>query len=357
MQLSQLTIQNLRCLDQVSIELAPHLNIFLGDNGAGKTSLLEAVYVLSRGQSFRSSQTGRLIKHGSDSCLVRALQILDQQQTRNLAIRKSLDTTELRLGSEKAVRMSDIARACPVLILEPGQHRLVEDGPNLRRRFLDWSVFHVEHGYHGVWQRFSRALKQRNAILRSRQFSSLEAWTYEYVTAAEQLETLRSATFLALLPYIKKYLDQFLALDLEFSYRRGWNKEQSLTELLSAQQLQDKERGFTNSGPHRAEIRVGVNGQSARDILSRGQQKLLITAMMLGQAQHFLESLGLSPILLVDDLASELGSEAREKLFKVLRDYPGQCLITALESEALPKALCDSAKMFHVKHGAIQAVV
>ena len=359
MHLQSLHVQDLRCLSQVNIELDAKLNIFLGDNGAGKTSLLEAIYLLSRGQSFRSSNSRRLIKDNAPYCVVRAKHVANQGVTTMLALQKTSDETRIKIGNSKAQRISELARICPALVIEPGQHRLVEDGPVLRRRFLDWSVFHVEHTYHHQWSRFSRSLKQRNHLLRQGRQQDLSSWTHEYVESAKQVDHLRRTVFLELLPIVENLLAQFFPDDLgiKISYRPGWAADTDLAEQLQKQLQQDGERGFTQSGPHRAELRITAAGHIAKDSLSRGQQKLLITALLLAQAIHFQQRLSVQPILLVDDLASELGKQARDVLFDFLLGYQGQCLLTSLSEQSLSTNLKNAARMFHVKHGELKAML
>ena len=359
MHFETLWVQHLRCIDNVEIELNPQKNIFVGDNGAGKTSLLEAFFLLGRGQSFRSGNAKRLISDSHNECLVRAKVVNEHKQTSFVGLLKSAESTQIRIGEDKSSRLSDLARACPVLVLEPGQHRLIEDGPILRRRYLDWSVFHVEHSYHSHWQRFSRALKQRNSLLRSGQVESLKSWTHEFIEAAEKVHAARSKVFDELLEPIKQLIEDFLGNDhrIQISYRSGWLSDTSLQDQLTHQLSMDQERGFTQSGPHRAEIRITQNRLPVRENLSRGQQKLLITAMLLAQAQHFRGRLGINPVLLVDDLASELGELGRERLYQFLMSYSGQVIVTSLSSNQISEQFLTVAKMFHVKHGAVLAMV
>lgn len=356
--LDSLSIHGLRCLERVELSLDSKRNVFIGDNGAGKTSLLEAIYLLGRGHSFRTANSRRLIQDERDQCVVRA-QVQNAHGRLPVGILKTADATRVKLGQDTGIKLSELARACPVLVLEPGQHRLVEDGPVLRRRFLDWSVFHVEHAYHEEWRRFSRALKQRNALLRTAQHAMLPTWTRELVSAALKVDQFRRQVFQELLPLINHLLTCFLGEDhgLRIQYRSGWLADSSLEEQYAKQLSQDVERGFTQSGPHRAEIRVSVERHAARDCLSRGQQKLLITAMLLGQAQHFAQRNGISPILLIDDLGSELGQGARATLYEFLKSYSGQIFVTALDADQIPDEWNKVAKMFHVKHGLIEAMV
>lgn len=359
MHLESIRIQRLRCLNLVDLPASPRQNLLIGDNGAGKTSILEGLYLLGRGLSFRSHQSRQYISEGHDDCVVSAQRVGESESKTRIALQARTDGIGIRIGSDRTSRLSELARLCPVLIMEPGLHRLLEDGPVLRRRYLDWSVFHVEPQYLQDWQRYSRALRQRNALLRQGQRAALSAWDEEYVASAQRVHAHRQAVFAELSELVKEVLAQFMAQDMNIriDYRSGWNRDADLSELLLRQRETDLERGFTQSGPHRAELRVGVDGHLAKDSLSRGQQKLVVTAMVLGQAQHFRARLGIDPILLVDDLASELGASSRDRLLQYLRTYQGQSFITSLDERGLVTAVRDDARMFHVKHGQLEAVL
>lgn len=359
MHFESIQIQGIRCLNNVILEATPQQNFLIGDNGAGKTSILEALYLLGRGHSFRSASNRRLIADDAQFALVRA-GLIDQFNGRtHIAIQKRLDGLEIRIGQAKAPRISDLARLCPVLVLEPGHHRLLEDGPNLRRRYLDWSVFHVEQAYLADWQRFNRILKQRNALLRQGRHHQLSAWNQEFANSAERVDKHRRKIFDQLQIEIQRLLRCFFGEDhaMSLRYRRGWPDELLLSDQLVQQQSLDIARGFTQSGPHRAEIKVSSAGQSAKDSLSRGQQKLLITAMLLGQANHYHLNSGLSPILLVDDIASELSSRSRALALDLLRQYPGQSFLTGLDQGIADETSSNQTRMFHVKHGEVSAVL
>lgn len=351
--LQRLHIAQLRCLSQAELCPAPDSNIIYGDNGAGKTSILEGIYLLSRGQSFRSTPNRQLIRDGESYSLLRA-DLRHGEGDYRLAMQRGADGAQLQLNRERQVRQASFARLLPVLIVDPGQHRLLEDGPMLRRRFLDWSVFHVEPSYLRDWQRYRRALLQRNALLRQGDRQSLASWDEQFVTVAEAVANKRGIIFGELKTRIDGLLAELFDTppNVDIRYRRGWARDSRLQDLLAQQRGQDLERGFTQSGPHRAELRVSVDRHAARDSLSRGQQKLVMCAMLFGQARHFQERLGQAPILLVDDLASELGEQSRMRLLTWLNGYPGQRFMTALAPDALGSNT--GARMFHVKHGVLQ---
>lgn len=353
--LTRLQIERFRCIDQASIEASEGINLFVGDNGAGKTSVLEAIFFLSRGQSFRV-QTGRdIIQDETTDCLVRAE--LARPAPFTLAIRKTSVGIETRIGLERNVKLSELARCCPTLVLEPGQHRLLEDGPRLRRRYLDWSVFHVEPRYHESWRRYQRALVQRNALLRRGDAKQLVVWEKELADSSRTLDKYRSEVFEQLKISATAIMRRLVptVTHLELDYQRGWSDNRDIAEVYAETRPSDRERGFTQHGPHRAEIRIRDQRRAAKDRLSRGQQKLLVTALVLAQAKQYREALDRPAIVLVDDLASELGEAAQELVLAELGAGREQVFMTSLGAgKALQQA---AASMFHVKHGAVEAML
>ncbi|MBS0389274.1 MAG: DNA replication/repair protein RecF, partial [Proteobacteria bacterium] len=167
MSLLALEVEGLRCLTKTRLELHPHVNLVTGANGAGKTSLLEAIYLLGRGRSFRTRLTERLIAHEA-----RSLHVFGQTDDPNYpALGFGFDRQEglrARVAGRDVKSLAELTVAFPVQVVDPGIHRLVEEGPAYRRRWLDWGVFHVEPGFVGAWTDYARNLKQRNAALKLR---------------------------------------------------------------------------------------------------------------------------------------------------------------------------------------------
>lgn len=296
-----------------------------------------------------------MIQDGHTDCLVRAT--LHGQFSQAIAIRKTGQETQTRLGSIRNAPLGELARQCPTLVIEPGQHRLLEDGPRLRRRYLDWTVFHVEPRYQSHWIRYQKALRQRNFLLRHPGRADLSAWDREYANSAESVDAHRRRVFAALQPHIETQLQKLFneAPGVALSYQRGWPEDRPLIELLAANRPLDQSRGFTQYGPHRAEIRVNRYRQAARHRLSRGQQKLLVAAMVLAQSAHLVSARQMTPILLVDDYGAELGGNSRQSLLDLLLAYQGQVFVTSLDAPGL--VVGDDLKMFHVKHGVVSPVL
>jgi DNA replication and repair protein RecF len=202
-------------------------------------------------------------------------------------------------------------RWCPVQVIDPEVHRLIEEGPSRRRRFLDWGVFHV--AFVGHWQRYQQVLRQRNAALKSRQpRAAITAWDGELVSYGQLITDARSQYLELLLPQAQALGRNLLGLELMLSYRPGWARELSFSDALQQSWNHDQESGVTHVGPHRAEIGIRLDGLAVKDRISRGQQKLLASALLIAQLKLFPEDSPVRPCLLLDDPAAELDDNRLE---------------------------------------------
>ncbi len=353
MGLSKLQIRDFRNLVDVEIKPSPGLNWFIGENGAGKTSILEAIVVLARGRSFRTSNRAALIRHRQDhSDIVAHLDDSD----RVLGVRRAAGHWQGRIAGRDSRRISEFARLLPLILIEPGDHGLIEGGPDQRRRFLDWLLFHVEPDYLTLWQRYARLLKQRNAALKSGASDSVcRAIEAPMATAGEAITQMRAQIVARLeeaLPGLSERLAIRLPGSVELKLRSGHGDDESLQHLWDQRRILDRERGHTTRGPHRADLALVCGGRSASDSLSRGQQKLL--AMLLQMAHLVLldQEDARQPMLLLDDPVSELDQSHLSGLLGWLGTTPFQCWITAV---ALPPGA--QGQVFHVEQGKVSRVV
>jgi DNA replication and repair protein RecF len=236
-------------------------------------------------------------------------------------------------------------------VIDPGVHRLIEEGSARRRRLLDWGVFHVKHEFLGVWRRYQRALQQRNAVLRSNGDEQLlAAWEGELGTAGHRVDTLRSEYASQLLPYFVGIAEQLLgAQGARFSYRRGWAAEHELVAQLIESRPRDQRLRTTTVGAHRADVAFAFEGAPARDRVSRGQQKLLAAAFILAQLA-FQAAQGAPPAcLMLDDPAAELDVDNLGKLLAAVSKIPAQLVITSVHESGLEGVKL--GRKFHVKQG------
>jgi len=343
-----LEVEGLRCLSKTRLELHPHVNLVTGANGAGKTSLLEAIYLLGRGRSFRTRLTERLIAHGADGLQVFGRTDDPTYPTLGFAFDRK-EGLRARVAGREAQSLAELSVAFPVQVVDPGIHRLVEEGPAYRRRWLDWGVFHVEPGFVSTWGDYSRALKQRNAALKSG--SDPAAWEPELVRLGMILSAARARTMDLLEPHWGQTLAALLGEPVTLSYYQGWSQDRSLAETLAATRERDLERGSTGSGAHRFDVQLRIDGRSAREVLSRGQQKLLGAALALSMARLAGSEGRRPPTLLLDDPAAELDPEHTQALLAEIRTMRGQLVVTALQPQGAPFATPDRA--FHVEHGRV----
>ncbi len=357
MHLSEVDIQGVRNLHEVRLSLSSGLNVIAGPNASGKTSLLEAVGLLSTARSFRTPRIARVIQHGQSGLQVVGKLTGSGGRTVRIGLRREASHTLIRIDGEPVRQGSRLARQFPVQVITPASHELLEQGPKFRRRFLDWGLFHVEQGYHGVWQDYMRLLRQRNAVLRLGDVRQLGHWDGLLAEKGEVLDQMRQRHLEGFLPLFQAHGLQLLEQAVDVTYRRGWEAGQALHAVLEAGRDSDLRRGFTQAGPHRMDLVFRGEAGAARETLSRGQQKLIVAAARLAQVQLVDRGVGVKTVLLVDDVAAELDRVRRERLMALLRSLETQVFVTATEAELLPVAGWEALKMFHVEHGKLAEVV
>jgi DNA replication and repair protein RecF len=353
--LENLKIQGFRCLTNVELELDPARNLISGANASGKTSLLEAVFFLSRARSFRTAYLDQLVQDGAGECVV-AGRIRDVSRETSLGVRCTRSKTEARIAGEPVKSLAELAQALPVQVIDPDIHKLLEEGPARRRRFLDWGVFHVEPGFLGIWRRYQKALRQRNAALRqSGDRKTAKPWEIELVEAGNLIHDARVRQIEALQPAVASCAEELLGASMELDLRTGWGKESSFQDALEKSWVRDRQYQATQVGPHRADLSVRFLGKGAKNRVSRGQQKMLASALLLGQLDVLKNTLTTDRILLVDDPAAELDQVYLQRLMAAIQKRDIQLLITALAPEIA--GLSGDFARFHVEQGNVSKVV
>jgi DNA replication and repair protein RecF len=356
MRVKSLNINNLRNISSTQINFDPCLNCFIGDNGAGKTSILEALSVLSKGRSFRSGQISSLI--GPESKSFQVVSKIESQagETHQLGMERDAETWTARHNGEDVSQLSELTELLPHVLLEPNSHTLVSGPPDTRRKYLDWGVFHVKHTYLMLWRRYNRVLRQRNAALRQSNKMVVESLDAQFIQLGEQIHFAREIHAEALNANLKVQFSLFCETleGIALSYRKGWAGD-SLEEAIQMSFNRDIERGSTGPGPHKADLILTINGTPAKERLSRGEQKSLTAAMIIAQAQMISAS-GETPILMLDDISSELDEAHLGKVLRAGETLGAQILLTGTVLAPAIKNCEGSNKVFHVKHGAVTAL-
>lgn len=362
MALAELSLQDLRCIETAELEFGPGINLIYGANGAGKTSLLEAAFLLGRGRSFRTRLNERLIRHGQPFARVvgKTYPVPEDAghtgpaHTLGLEIRREGAEgggTVARLDGGPVRSLAELATAFPVQALDPDAHKLIEESAARRRRWLDWAVFHVEHGFAGAWSRYQRALLQRNAALRAGS-REVAAWEPELAREGETLTAARERVMVALQPYWAEVSAELVGVEVTLGFQAGWDRSSSLADALTAATPRDRERRSTTVGPHRADASLRVRGKAARDVLSRGQQKLAAVALSLCQLEYLKRGHGLLPTLLLDDPSAELDQDRLGRFIARVQGLETQILVTALERDTRLFGTPD--RVFHVEQGRVE---
>ena len=352
MSLNSLTIQNLRNITNINLEPHSRFNIIYGENGSGKTSILEAIYVLGRGRTFRSAYNKKIIRNGEESLFIFS-QSKEAEINNNLRIQIQNNQFQAKLNGQFLKKASSLALYVPLLLITPDGDKLIKGSPRQRRRFLDWGLFHVEHGFFEIWQRYNRVLIQRNIALRQ-STAQLSTWSRQLADVGNELNKQRqyySTQLAEMAQYCFKELTNIESA--RFNYLSGWNKDQTFAESLDLHTETDIKTGFTQRGPHRADLTMQINGHSASEYLSGGQIKLAACALYLAQARLYSSKLNKFCTVLVDDLPAELDSKHRKALLDVLYLTNGQIFITATDLSLLNLNGYEEIKMFHVEQGAI----
>ncbi|EPC00699.1 hypothetical protein L861_12975 [Litchfieldella anticariensis FP35 = DSM 16096] len=361
MTLDRLSFMGLRNLAHVEMRPQPGINVIVGANGSGKTSLLEGIHILGMGRSFRTQQLKNVIGHAVEGMTLHGRLAGDPPIP--IGIRRLRDGSEMemRMAGERVTKVAQLVEALPLQLINPDAFKLLEGAPAVRREFLDWGVFHVKHDFLETWKRVRRALKHRNALLRHGRIDerSLSVWEGELVQWSERLDSFRSDYVREFLPIFEETLQELLPLPtLTLRYSRGWDRQRSLAEVLHQGRDTDRQMGFTQQGPQRADLRLRIERRPAAEVLSRGQQKLVVSAMKLAQGRLLEQLTAQTCTYLIDDLPAELDARHRHDFCRWLERMGCQVFITSVDPEALEGMWQPdtSVAMFHVKHGRLDTL-
>ncbi len=324
--LTELKIHNLRNVLNLQLKLNQQFNFIVGPNGSGKTTVLEALYLLSCGHSFRSREISPIITYDQSMLTLFARGVNEE----SLSIQKShKQPTQIKVNNQFCFKTSQLAYTLPSQIFYSDIFQIIEAGPSVRRGLLDWGLFHVKHEYLALWKSYRRILKQRNALLKTQaSYSQFLPWDLQMSQLAQDLHALRVDYFVLWQQAFDKVIEQLTDVRCSLSYIKGWDKKdtgKSLKECLEETFVSDKLKLYTQQGAHQADVLIENNETKAKQSLSRGQQKIILISMKLAQST-LLEK---QCLYLFDDLTAELDETHQKKLLNYLSNHTGQYLITS----------------------------
>jgi DNA replication and repair protein RecF len=356
--LLKLDIAGVRNIQQATLPLASGFNFFYGNNGSGKTAILEAIFLLGRGRSFSNANintvvsthlkkmmvTG-IVQHINGSAWIQGLQFTD-------------NTCQIRINQQLVKKRADLAYALPLQVIHPKSGVLLEGSSQFRREFCDWGIFNDSPAFLAIWQQYKKILAYRNALLKAKAYGQLTTWEPILIECGNQITKLRAAYLANLQSVFIETVGQFLGqMGLTIKFHPGWTAGLAYKDALIADRDKDIRYGYTNSGPHRADFTVWLDGQIAKHYISRGQLKLLVISLLLSQIQLLVNQGGIKPCVLFDDFAAELDSPHRARVLRLLSDMGCQVFLTAIEQTDF--GVIDGLgkyNMFHVEHGCVQIV-
>lgn len=358
MPIKRIETYNFRNLDDASLGLSDGINIISGNNGSGKTSILEAINVTCCARSFLGASPRKFLQLEKNSLALRAFISTENSFDTQISFKWLDSSTVLSIGNERISRASLYAQQQPVQAITPISFQVIDQAPELRRKFIDWGVFHVKHEYASLWQNFQRVLLQRNKAIADSVHSDLDSWNNQFVKLSLSITSSR-----------QHYTDQFIEIfdsvlrqlgfteSVQLVFMPGWDQDKDLLSILETSYRNDKQRGFTYYGPQRADLSLKIKGKPVRDICSRGQKKLITYAMYLSQAL-LQESLGSrTGVLLIDDLPSELDANHQQSVISFLEQLPMQSVLSCIDAEQLSSQSNKIAKRFHVEQGRVTEVL
>jgi DNA replication and repair protein RecF len=356
MPITRIEIHGVRNITKIKLNPNPSFNIIHGLNGSGKTSFLEAIYLLGTGKSFKSHENKRIIQHGLDELHIYAEYSVDNLVEKLGLEKKSDGSKRIHINNSKKSSLTELAEKLPLHIIPTTSHRLFLDGPKTRRQFIDQGLFHVNHDFMGHWKKYESALKQRNAGLKMRiNNSELMAWNKQMAESGEAIALMRHDYIHELTPIINKLYTAFLTGHqmIQLQIKQGWEKGRTLSEELHQNHFIDQKCGFTTKGPHRADISITIDDTTPiKDHLSQGQLKLASYAMNIAKCILLQQKKSKQSIILIDDLPSELDKHSVKKICGILQSLDCQCFITAIDENNITSPLDKSEKeVFHMKHG------
>ena len=342
MYISKIDITNFRLIQNLSFSFNSTLNILVGNNGSGKTSILEAISILAVGKSFRTNNLLNVINKEYCEFIVKSSVIYDvNDRVINLSIKRDSQCKKTLRLNKKNITVSESAKALPFFVFHSDYLINLVNIRQDRLKLINWGLFHVEHNFNSIWKKYNNILKNRNKLLKNKtNYNYIKAWDVEFAKVSNEIFDVKSFYFQQLKEYFYIYIKKFLPeYNIELKYYKGWGDEFSLTELLKQSFVKDLSLGYSSLGAHRADFIISINDTPIKEVLSKGQQKLVSIALCLSSLKLLKDKYNKSYAILIDDLSSELDVNNVSIVYKYLLELNMQLIITCIDITQLPKFL------------------
>ncbi len=360
MLLKQLYISNYRNIERCNVELGSRFNLFYGKNGQGKTNFLEAIFFLGTVKSFRHARQSEIIRWGKEGALLKC-SIMDNDISHDLELSFQPRSKQLSVDGKVSQRLTDYCSCLSVVAFSPEELIMVSGSPEQRRRYLDRAVFSSDAVYLRLYHDYYRALKQRNQLLRERNYFAMEAWNEQLVETATRLTLARVNYLNELAPLFSAFYsvisgsDEVGRLCYHAHAFEGGNEAAEIKEkirlALQENSRVERERGTTMIGPHRDDLVFLLNDKPIRQHGSQGQQKSFVLALKMAEIEYLKRRSGSSPVLLLDDMTAELDSSRISHLLGYLLEGEMQVFITTTDPATVPLPENTACTAFQVRNG------
>ena len=349
MHFTDLKVDELRCIGRLRAVLNPGINLVVGENGSGKTTFLDALNLTASGRTVNPLNTRDVIKDGSQAARVAVSVDYGTNRTIDVLLVKSKSGTKITIDNKLVKSTSELAQQIPLICVNSEVSGILTSAPSARRVLLDRVMFHVKRDYVTSWLEYRRALNQRNGVLRgARDRSQATFWTDRLVRAGQVIDACRREVVGKINESLIDSLMQQEFRGISLEYYPGWSGD-SLLEELERDWGKDLDLGYTRAGVHRADARLKVDNKEYTRRLSRGQLKVVAAEIMLGLRRFILEKTGVQPVIMVDDIHSELDSSMRGLLVDKILGLGGQKFFTSIDKRLHPEIFDRADVVFHVE--------
>lgn len=352
MYIKKLNLQNFRNYDNLNIEFSPKMNIIYGHNGQGKTNIIEALYFFQSGKSFRCLKDREAVKFGEDYFKISS--IFETAHGESDALVFVQEKKSVRLNGIQLEKLSELVGEYNMVIFTPDYLNLIKDGPGVRRQFIDSFISQIKPAYFKNLIFYYRVLKQRNNVLKQKSknmISTLDIWDEKLATLGVKINKMRSSAIDKINETInivgaESFITEKIKLIYTPSIKGDFEDKENFLNQLSLSRERDFEKGITLTGPHRDDFEIFMNDINIKKYGSQGQMRSCILKLKLSECEIIKEKTGDSPILLLDDILSELDEERRKFFLENIKDK--QVIITCTEKENIKS---DDCYIFRVENG------